>query len=79
MEALAANTIGGRGSNRQADESRWRAALEDVRDAQAAWKRLGPLPGDASRALADRFQHACNRFFDQQRRRQPAPASRTSR
>jgi hypothetical protein len=75
-EALAANTIGGRPNSRQAEESKWRAAVDDVKDAQAAWRRLGPVPGDAGRALADRFQHACNRFFDQHRRRQaPQPPS----
>jgi hypothetical protein len=70
-EALAANTIGGRVS----DEQKWKAAVDAVRDAQAAWKRIGPVPGEAGRALADRFQRACNRFFDQRRRSAaPAPA-----
>ena len=39
-EALAANTIGGKVD----DDSRWRAAAEDVRQAQAAWSRIGPVP-----------------------------------
>ena len=39
-EALAANTIGGRAG----DDSRWRAAAEELRQAQAAWSRLGPVP-----------------------------------
>jgi len=69
-EALAANTIGGRPDNRHAEDARWRAAVEDVRDAQAAWRRLGPVPGDEARALAERFHKTCNRFFDQHRRRQ---------
>jgi hypothetical protein len=64
-EALATNTIGGRGS----DEARWRAIAEDVRQAQASWNRLGPVPGQAGRELTERFHRACNRVFDQVRRR----------
>jgi hypothetical protein len=68
-EALATNTIGGRGS----DEARWRAMGDDVRQAQAAWSRLGPVPGQAGRELTERFHRACNRFFDIYRRRVPPP------
>jgi hypothetical protein len=70
-EALAANTIAGRGSNRVSDDARWRQAADDVKEAQAAWRRLGPVPGEAGRALADRFNRACQRFYDQHRRRRP--------
>lgn len=63
-EALASNTIGGRAG----EESKWRAMAEDVRQAQASWSRLGPVPGDAGRELGDRFHHAVTRFFDQFRR-----------
>jgi Domain of Unknown Function (DUF349) len=66
-EALASNTIGGRGS----DEARWRAMGDDVRQAQASWSRLGPVPGQTGRELTERFHRACNRFFDQYRRRVP--------
>jgi hypothetical protein len=66
-EALAANTIGGRAG----EETKWRAMSEDVRSAQAAWSRLGPVPGDTGRELADRFHKATNRFFDQYRRHMP--------
>jgi hypothetical protein len=64
-EALASNTIGGRAG----EESKWRAMAEDVRQAQAAWSRLGPVPSDAGRALTERFHRACNRFQDQYRRK----------
>ena len=54
-EALASNTIGGK-----VDEgSRARAALEDMRQAQASWARIGPVPDALRRALSDRFQRAC--------------------
>lgn len=66
-EALASNTIGGRAG----EESKWRAMAEDVRQAQAAWSRLGPVPDEAGRQLADRFHRACGRFFDQFRRHVP--------
>ena len=66
-EALAANTIGGRAG----EETKWRAMSEDVRAAQASWNRLGPVPGDAGRQLADRFHRGCARFFDQFRRHMP--------
>ena len=60
-ESLAANTIGGRVS----DDSRNRAAADRVRRAQSAWRELGPMVGEASRAFEARFQRACRRFFDE--------------
>jgi hypothetical protein len=66
-EALAANTIGGRAG----EESKWRAMADDVRNAQSAWTRLGPVPSEAGRQLSDRFHRACSRFFDQFRRHVP--------
>jgi hypothetical protein len=74
-EALAANTIGGRAG----EESKWRAMADEVRQAQSSWARLGPVPGDAGRQLADRFHKACNRFFDQYRRRVPQTQQRGGR
>jgi hypothetical protein len=59
-EALAANTIGGKTD----DDSRFRAAADDVRQAQAALSRIGPVPDQARRALADRFQRATRRISD---------------
>ncbi len=61
-EALAANTIGGKVD----EDSRWRAAAEDVRQAQAAWARIGLVPEAARRALADRFQRACRKILERQ-------------
>jgi len=59
-EALAANTIGGRVD----DDSRFRAANEEVRQAQASWSRIGPVPEQTRRALADRLQRAIRRISD---------------
>ncbi len=58
-EALAANTIGGK-----VDESaKWRSAIGEVRSAQAAWQRMGPVASDVARPLAQRFERACRTFF----------------
>jgi hypothetical protein len=74
-EALAANTIGGRAG----EESKWRAMAEEVRQAQSSWSRLAPVPGDAGRQLSERFHKACNRFFDQYRRKVPPQQQPRSR
>ncbi|MCC7416357.1 MAG: DUF349 domain-containing protein [Acidobacteria bacterium] len=59
-EALASNTIGGR-----VDENgRWRAAVDDVRQAQAVWTRIGPVPDEVRRPLASRFERACRQITD---------------
>jgi hypothetical protein len=54
-EALASNTIGGKSQ----EDSRLSAAAEEIRQAQAAWLRIGAVPEEARRQLADRFQRAC--------------------
>ena len=54
-EALASNTIGGKVD----EDSRVRAALEDMRQAQSAWSRIGPVPDAIRRSLEDRFARAC--------------------
>jgi hypothetical protein len=74
-EALASNTIGGRAG----EESKWRAMAEDVRQAQASWSRLGPVPGDIGRALNERFHRATTRFFEVYRRKVPPPQQSAQR
>ena len=59
-EALASNTIGGKVD----EDSRFRAAAEDVRQAQAAWSRIGPVPDAIRRELTDRFQKAIRRISE---------------
>jgi Domain of Unknown Function (DUF349) len=70
-EALASNTIGGRAG----EESKWRGMADDVRQAQASWSRLGPVPGETGRALNERFHRATSRFFDLYRRKVPPQQS----
>jgi hypothetical protein len=65
-ERLAANTMGGRGA--EAEESRWRAAEQEIRNAQTQWARFGPLPAGVAAPLNERFQRAVKRFYDQRRR-----------
>lgn len=59
-EALAANTIGGNVD----DDSRMRAAVEEVRQAQLQWSRIGVVRDETRRHLADRFQNAIRRITD---------------
>ena len=59
-EALASNTMGGKGHA----EAQWREATAEVEAAQAAFKKLGPVPGPQAEALRSRFQSACDRFFE---------------
>jgi hypothetical protein len=59
-EALASNTMGGKGQA----EAKWREATAEVEAAQAAFKKLGPVPGAQGEALRLRFQSACERFFE---------------
>jgi hypothetical protein len=59
-DALASNTIGGKVD----EDVRLRAAAEDVRQAQSAWARIGPVPDEIRRGLADRFQKAIRRITE---------------
>jgi len=72
-EALAANTIGGRGD----DEAKVRAAEHEIRHLQNAWTQVGFVPDAQVRPLAQRFQRACQRFYEQRDQRRRALASRT--
>jgi hypothetical protein len=67
-EALAANTMGGGGAARQAEDARQRANEQEVRSAQAAWARLGPLSPDQRKPLQDRFDRAVRKFLEMRRR-----------
>lgn len=72
--ALATNTMGGRA----AIEARWQTAAAEVEGAQSAWKRLGPLPGQAGADLTERFREACRRF-EERRPAPPAPVAAAPR
>jgi hypothetical protein len=66
-EALAANAMTG-GQGAASDESRWREAEQELHRVQAQWVRLGPVPVELARPLNERFQHACRRFSEQQKK-----------
>ena len=51
-EALAANTMGAAAA-RQAEDARHRAVEQEVRSAQSAWQRLGPLDPEVRKPLQD--------------------------
>lgn len=57
-EALASNTIAGRNDA----ATRQRADAQEVEAAQAAWKRVGPVPGKLGAELEERFKSACARL-----------------
>jgi hypothetical protein len=64
-EALAANTIGGRG---EADGRR-RTVEQEVRQLQAAWGGVGYVPDSLAGPLADRFRRALRRAAEPRDRR----------
>lgn len=66
-EALAANTMGA-GSARQAEDARQRASEQEVRSAQSAWARLGPLSPEQRKPLQDRFDRAVRKYMELRRR-----------
>ncbi|MDH4063941.1 MAG: DUF349 domain-containing protein, partial [Acidobacteriota bacterium] len=66
-EALAANTMGA-GAARQAEDARQRATEQEVRSAQSAWNRLGPLAAEERKPLQERFDRAVRKFFEIKRR-----------
>jgi hypothetical protein len=66
-EALAANTMGA-GAARQAEDARQRAAEQEVRSAQAAWARMGPMSPEQRKPLQERFDRAVRKFSEMRRR-----------
>lgn len=69
-EALAANTIGGKGD----DDAKFRAVTEDLRNAQASWARVGYVPDAVRRPLTDRFHRAVKAISERTAPRKPARA-----
>jgi hypothetical protein len=68
-ERLASNTIsGGAARSAENETARWRALEQEVRNAQAQWTRLGPVPAEVAGPLNERFQRACRKFYDQRKR-----------
>jgi hypothetical protein len=73
--ALASNAMGGRASA----DSKARAAVDAVKEAQAAWRRLGPVQGPEVANLERRFREACRRITDHHRHDGPPPHVRHDR
>jgi hypothetical protein len=63
-QALASNAMGGR----HTDETKHRASVDALRDAQTAWQRLPPVGLPEARALETRFREACRRLQGAERR-----------
>lgn len=66
-ERLAANTITG-GRAAETEDAKWRAAEQEVRNLQAQWMRLGPVPAEVAGPLNERFQRALRKFYEKKRR-----------
>ena len=66
-DRLAANTMS-HGRAGEMEDTRWRAAEQEIRNAQTQWMRLGPVPPDVAGPLNERFQRAVRRFYDQRKR-----------
>ena len=66
-EALAANTIGGKGDA----ESRRGRTEQEARQLQSAWESVGFVPEAVGRRLAERFRKALRRTMEQGERRVP--------
>ena len=56
------------GRTSEQDDSKWRAAEQEIRNAQSQWMRLGPVPANVAGPLNERFQRAVRRFYDQRKR-----------
>jgi len=70
-EALASNTIGGKADA----EARRKADANEIESVREAWRRLGPVPGEAGALLEARFLKACAPFGA----RSPRPRKPASR
>jgi hypothetical protein len=69
--ALAQNAMGGRST----DDGKWRSAADTLKDAQASWQRLPPVPGEQAAQLQSRFANVSRKIGDLVRKNQPAHSS----
>jgi hypothetical protein len=63
--ALANNAMG------RQDDSKWRSAVDSLKDMQASWQRMPPVPGDEAEALRTRFTAATRKINDLVRKNMP--------
>ena len=59
QEALAPNL-----AEAPAEPLSFKDASEEVRELQAAWKTIGPVPNTQSQAIWERFRHAAETFYE---------------
>ena len=52
-----------------ADSTNWDETATQIKQLQAKWKQVGPVPHKKSEALLARFRKACDYFFDRRKRR----------
>ncbi|MCD6024245.1 MAG: hypothetical protein K0Q91_1161 [Fibrobacteria bacterium] len=46
----------------------WRKTTDKVKALQQEWRAIGPVPRERNNAVWDRFQRACDAFFEERRR-----------
>jgi hypothetical protein len=51
------------------ESSDWEAGTEQLKELQAQWKKIGPVPEKQKDAIYERFKAACDKFFDRKRNR----------
>ncbi len=61
------------------EDAKWRTAAAEVKQVQEAWRPLWPVPGEAGRLLAERFERACGRILNRARPRRVAPSAAQSK
>jgi hypothetical protein len=69
--ALAQNAMG----KSTDDSAKWRSAADTLKDVQASWQRLPPVPGDQGTQLQSRFTSVSRKIGDLVRKHQPAHTS----
>ena len=52
-----------------AESMDWDETTQQIKQIQAEWKTVGPVPHKKSEALWNRFRKACDHFFDRRKRR----------
>jgi hypothetical protein len=54
-------------AEKQIESKNWKEASEIIRNAQAKWKDIGPVPKENSDAVWEKFRNTCDAFFSARR------------
>ncbi len=56
-----------------AESNEWESTSSKLRDMQAEWKKIGPVPRKYSEEIWQRFRKACDTFFERRSRKEELP------